>query len=194
MTPEISTTLFLEGASCSGKTYLLKTVADKDVAIILKNWPANLNNPPTEFFLERDEDKLARAKAAPEQIKLVDRAYLATLTFYKVLEEQEGVSAEPVVKWYINELGQKLYKPDHYIFVDVPGDVTKQRAKDCGRTMHDNNMWLKFPERINFWYNQLLAIYEPATSVYRIDGTQAPKVVEEQFKDLLSDLRKGLVK
>lgn len=66
-------------------------------------------NPPFQFFLERDEDKLTRAKNSLKYLRLVDRGYLSTLTFYSVLEEQEGISAEPVYKWFINELGNKPY-------------------------------------------------------------------------------------
>lgn len=189
-----SLSIFLEGASCSGKTCLLKTVEDKSVDVILKDWPANVNNPPLEFFLERDEDKLARAKKSFKEVKLVDRSHLATLAFYSVLEEQEGVSAEPVYKWANSQIGKKLYSPDHYVFVDVPAEVTLERAKKCGRTFADNNMWFKHPDRIDVWYNKLLDIYEPSTSVYRIDGNRDPIVVEEEFKDLLSDLRKGATK
>lgn len=189
-----STTIFLEGPSCSGKTCLLKTIDDKEIDIILKNWPTDLHNPPLEFFLERDEDKLIRAKNSTKPFRIVDRGYLSTLTFYSVLEEQEGISAKPVFKWFINEMGNKLYKPDHYIFVDIPAEVTIDRAKRGGRTFADNNMWFKFPERIDFWYKKLLATYEPATSIYRIDGNRSEQIVTEEFNDLINDLKKGIIK
>jgi len=151
-----------------------------------------VDTPPSlEFFLERDEDKLKRAKGSIEAVKLVDRGYLSTLTFYSVLEEQEGISAEPVFKWYANEIGRKLYKPDHYIMVNVPGEVTTERAKSAKRAIHENNMWLKFPERIAYWYNKLLAKYESNIPKHLIDGNRNPSVVTEEFKDLLSDIRKG---
>jgi len=189
-----STSIFLEGLSCSGKTCLLKTVRDLDVDIILKNWPTGVKTPPLEFFLERDEDKLSRAKHSTKPLRLIDRGYLSTLTFYSVLEEQEGISAAPVYKWFINELGNKLYRPDHYLFIDVPAEVSIKRANSCGRVVADNNMWLKFPNRIGFWYDKLLATYEPATSVFRIDGNRDLNVVTEEFNDLISDLRKGNIK
>jgi len=162
-----------------------------DTAIIYKNWPSDLKDPPIEFFLERDEDKLHRAKAAPQQLKLVDRGYLSTLTFYSVLEEQVGISAQPVYRWVVNEMGRKLYHPDHYIFVDVPPEVTRKKYKSHGGLVYENNMWIKFPERISFWYNRLLAAYEPATSVYRIDGSRDLNLVMEEFNDLLSTIRNG---
>jgi len=183
-------TIFLEGASRSGKSTLLKAVEAPDVAAIYKSWPPDLKDPPIEFFLERDEDKLYRAKTAPQQLKFVDRGYLSTLTFYSVLEEQVGISAQPVYKWIINEMGNKLYRPDHYIFVDVPPEVTIDRYKRNGGLVYENNMWIKFPQRINYWYEKLLAVFEPATSIYRIDGSRDPSVVLEEFRDLISMLRK----
>lgn len=189
-----SLSIFLEGPSCSGKTCLLKTIEDKNVDVILKEWPENVNKPPLEFFLERDEDKLTRAKNSPKEVKLVDRSHLATLAFYSVLEEQEGISAEPVYKWANEQMGKKLYHPDHFVFVDVPAEVTLERAKKCNRTFADNNMWFKHPDRINVWYSKMLELYEPSTSIYRIDGNRKPTTVEEEFKDLLSDLRKGVNK
>lgn len=194
MNHEISHTTFIEGPSCSGKTCLLKTVDEFKMAVILKNWPTNISNPPTDFFLERDEDKLQRAKESRFPMRLVDRGYLSTLTFYSVLEEQEGVSAAPVYRWFINEMGRNLYRPDSYIFVDVPAEVTLQRAKRSGRIMAENNMWFKHPDRINHWYGRLLCVFEPATRVYKIDGNRNLKLVEEEFKDLLSDLMKGTAK
>ena len=184
-------TVFLEGSSRSGKTTLLKAIEAPDTAIIYKNWPSDLKDPPIEFFLERDEDKLHRAKAAPQQLKLVNRGYLSTLTFYSVLEEQVGISAQPVYRWVVNEMGRKLYHPDHYIFVDVPPEVTRKKYKSHGGLVYENNMWIKFPERISFWYNRLLAAYEPATSVYRIDGSRDLNLVMEEFNDLLSTIRNG---
>ncbi len=55
-------------------------------------------------------------------------------------------------------------------------------------------MWFKFPERINFWYKKLLALYEPATSVIAIDGNRSQNIVTEEFNDLISDLRKEKTK
>ena len=190
----VSQSIFLEGPSCSGKTCLLRAVENKDVDVILKNWPADLKSPPLEFFLERDEDKLIRARASIKQLKLIDRGYLSTMTFYSVLEEQEGISAEPVYEWFTREIGNKLYRPDHYIFVDIAPKVVIDRAKRAGRVFASNNMWFKFPERINFWYKKLLALYEPATSVIAIDGNRSQNIVTEEFNDLISDLRKEKTK
>jgi len=183
-------TIFLEGASRSGKSTLLRAIEAPDVAAIYKSWPSDLKDPPIEFFLERDEDKLHRAKTAPQQLKLVDRGYLSTLTFYSVLEEQTGISAQPVYRWIVNEMGRKLYRPDHYIFVDVPPEVTVNRYKRNGGLVYENNMWIKFPKRINYWYDRLLATFEPATSVYRVDGNRDPNLVLEEFRDLISMLKK----
>lgn len=192
MSPEAFTkTVFLEGSSRSGKTTLLKAIEAPDIAVIYKSWPSDLKDPPVEFFLERDEDKLSRAKNAPQSLKLVDRGYLSTLTFYSVLEEQTGISTQPVYRWFIKEMGYKLYRPNHYIFVDVPPEVTVDRYNKNGGLVYENNMWVKFPQRINYWYDRLLAAFEPATSIYRIDGNRNPNVVLEEFKDLLSMLKKG---
>lgn len=187
-----STTIFMEGSSRSGKTTLLNAIEAPDVVKIYKSWPNDLQDPPIEFFLERDEDKLHRAKIAPQNIKFVDRGYLSTLTFYSVLEEQVGISAQPVYRWIINEMGRKLYRPDHYIFVDVPPEVTVDRYKKKGGLVYENNMWIKFPERINYWYNRLLAVFEPATSIYRIDGNRDPNLVLEEFKDTISKIKRGI--
>lgn len=184
-----ATTIFMEGASRSGKTTLLKAIESLDVEIIYKSWPPNLENPTTEFFLERDEDKLLRAKNSTKPLKFVDRGYLSTLTFYSVLEEQKGISAQPVYRWFIEEMGGKLYRPDHYIFIDVPPEVTLDRYNRNGGLVYENNMWVKFPKRINYWYDKLLAAFEPATSVFHIDGNRDPKVVLEEFNDLLSKLK-----
>lgn len=186
-------TVFMEGSSRSGKTTLLKSVEASDMAVIYKSWPPDLTNPPIEFFLECDEDKLHRAKIAPQHLRLVDRGYLSTLTFYSVLEEKVGISAQPVYRWVINEMGRKLYRPDHYIFVDVPPEVTRDRYRKHGGLVYENNMWIKFPERISYWYNRLLAAFEPATSVYRIDGSRDLNVVTEEFNDLLSQIRNGSI-
>jgi thymidylate kinase len=182
----------MEGSSRSGKTTLLNAIEAPDVVKIYKSWPNDLQDPPIEFFLERDEDKLHRAKIAPQNIKFVDRGYLSTLTFYSVLEEQVGISAQPVYRWIINEMGRKLYRPDHYIFVDVPPEVTVDRYKKKGGLVYENNMWIKFPERINYWYNRLLAVFEPATSIYRIDGNRDPNLVLEEFKDTISKIKRGI--
>ncbi len=191
MTPERAPiSVFFEGPSCSGKTRLLKTIMDSDTAIIFKDWPADLKNPSLAFFLERDEDKLIRAKNSLKNLRLIDRGYLSTLTFYSVLEEQEGISSEPVLKWFINEMGNKLYRPDHYIFLDVSAEISVQRANKGGWTVADNNMWLRFPDRINFWYGRLFTVFEPKTSTYRVDGNRKPEVVSEEVNDILSDLRK----
>jgi len=184
-----STTIFMEGASRSGKTTLLNAIESPDVAIIYKNWPPNLENPTTEFFLERDEDKLLQAKNSSQSLKLVDRGYLSTLTFYSVLEEQKGISAQPVYKWFIKEMGRKLYRPDHYIFIDVPPEITLDRYNKKGGLVYENNMWVKFPQRIDYWYGRLLAAFEPATSVYHVDGNRDPNIVLEEFNDLLSKLK-----
>lgn len=186
-----STTIFMEGASRSGKTTLLKAIESPDVAIIYKDWPPNLKNPTIEFFLERDEDKLLRAKNSKQSLKFVDRGYLSTLTFYSVLEEQKGISAQPVYKWFTKEMGGKLYRPDHYIFIDVPPEVTVDRYNKKGDLVYENNMWVKFPQRIDYWYGKLLADLESTTSIYHIDGNRDPNIVLEEFNDLLSKLKDG---
>ncbi len=184
-------TIFLEGLSCCGKTTAMQAITSADVAKIYKEWPADLKNPPTEFFLERDEDKLRRARETDAPIKLIDRGYLSTLTFYTVFEEQRGISAYPVYRWFINELGGKLYRPDHYIFIDVPPEVSAERAVTSGRVIDENNMWLKFPERIEYWYDKLLAVFEPATAIHRIDGTKSVEQVTQELQDLLETLKGG---
>lgn len=177
--------VFLEGPSCSGKTTALKAISSADVAKIYKQWPADIKNPTTEFFLERDEDKLRRARATPEFLKVVDRSYLSTLTFYAVLDEQEGISAAPVYRWFINEMGNTLYRPDGYIFFDVPAEVSIKRAEDGQRKIDKNNMWLRFPDRINYWYGKLLAVLEPSTQIYRIDATRSPDQVKDDLENVL---------
>ncbi len=185
-----SISIFLEGSSRSGKTTLLKALESSEVAVIYKDWPNNLVNPPIEFFLERDEDKLARARRAPQATKLVDRGYLSTMVFYSVLEEQRGISSLPVYKWFINEIGKKLYRPDHYVFIDVPTEVTLDRYSRNGGLVYDNNMWIKYPERIEYWYSRLLAAFEPTTSIHTIDGSRSPKAVLEDFKDLIDTIKR----
>ncbi len=184
-----SVTVFMEGPSRSGKTTLLKAIKSPEVAVIYKIWPDDLVNPPIEFFLERDEDKLARARMTLESTKLVDRGYLSTMVFYSVLEEQRGISSLPVYKWFLNEIGKKLYRPDHYVFVDVPIEVTLDRYNRNGGLVYDNNMWVKYPDRIEYWYSRLLAAFEPSASVHRIDGNRPPAVVLEEFKDLIGTLK-----
>ncbi|MCA9379009.1 hypothetical protein KC640_01140, partial [Candidatus Dojkabacteria bacterium] len=124
-------------------------------------------------------------------IKVIDRGYLSTLTFYSVLEEVTGVSANPVYRWFISEIGNTLYRPDHYVFVDVPAEVSVERAKKAGRAIADNNMWLKFPDKINYWYKRMFAVFEPAAKVYRIDGTKSQLDVAEEFRSLLEMLKTG---
>lgn len=184
-----SVTVFIEGASRSGKTTILKSLETFQLSIVYKDWPDELTNPPITFFLERDEDKLARAKKSTMDLKLVDRGYLSTMVFYSVLEEQRGISSLPVYKWFISEIGRKLYRPDYYIFIDVPPKVTVDRYNKNGGLVYENNMWVKYPERIEYWYNKLLTAFEPSTPTYHINGDRDSIVVQKEFKELINVIR-----
>lgn len=179
------TTIFLEGPSCSGKSTILSRIDLPGVRVVLKDWPANVTAPGLRFFLERDEDKLARAKLGDERVKLVDRGYLSTLVANSVLEEQRCVSAGQVYAWYQQEMGHKLYQPDCYVFIYIPPEITLQRARDAQRTIHDDNMWLKFPERIQYWYEKLFTELEEGVPVYRFDGTKPKGEVLGEFRELI---------
>lgn len=41
--------VFVEGLSCSGKTTVIRVLSKDNIVPILKNWPANLKNPPMQF-------------------------------------------------------------------------------------------------------------------------------------------------
>lgn len=184
-----STTVFMEGASRSGKTTILKSLETPQLSIIYKDWPDELINPPIAFFLERDEDKLSRARKSMMDLKLVDRGYLSTMVFYSVLEEQRGISSLPVYKWFINEIGKKLYRPDYYIFVDVPPEITVDRYNKNGGLVYENNMWVKYPERIEYWYSRLLTAFESSTPTYHINGDRDLTIVMKEFKELVDEIR-----
>lgn len=174
---------FLEGLSCSGKSTLLKSIASERYVPVYKDW----SNPQSslEYFLNRDEDKLARAKQVSQNsIALVDRGYLSTITFYHVLQEQRQVPVYPVLQWFIENLGETLYRPDLYIFVDVEPEVSIKRAQTC-RTNVDNNMWLHFPERIQYWYQKLYEVFEGGTPKYHLDGTKPTSELKPQLIDIL---------
>lgn len=181
--------VFFEGLSCSGKSTLLQTVASNRFASIFKQWLPN-SQPTLEFFLERDEDKLARARAVSGyEAVLVDRGYLSTLVFYQVLQEQRGIPSVAVLNWFINNLGDKLYRPDFYVFVDVPPEVSLQRARKA-RNLDENNMWLHFPKRIQYWYERLYEVFESGTPKHHLDGTLPPDTLSTEFERLMSQLPK----
>lgn len=50
-------------------------------------------------------------------------------------------------------MDETLYRPDAYVFIDIPPEVSKERAKQIQRVADGNNMWLLYPERIDHWYN-----------------------------------------
>jgi thymidylate kinase len=184
-----SVRIFFEGPSCSGKSTLLSTLDREICTPVFKDWGKSPQSSVT-FFLERDEDKLRRAKentASP--FTIVDRGYLSTLTYYQVLQEQKGVPAHSTLQWFIEGLGSVLYRPDYYVFLTVPPEVTVQRATTA-RTVDESNMWIHFPDRILYWYERLYQAFDSKVPRFTIDGTLSPTNVQNTFYEIIQKIQK----
>lgn len=185
-------TVFVEGPSCSGKSTILRGIESPTLLPIYKKW-VSASIFSRQYFLERDEDKLTRAQVAKESNRyaeavMVDRGYLSTLVFYHVLQEQRGIPVYPVLEWFITNIGETLYRPDAYVFVDVPPSITLKRAQTA-RKVDDNNMWLLFPDRIQYWYEKLYVAFEAGIPRHSVDGTLPTELAAQKFKEALQAIR-----
>lgn len=192
MNKERQNTLFVfEGLSCCGKTSLVKRLSRDGVGRgIIRKIPRGLRLPTPEIFMENDEAKFREAIQC-NGVALMDRGYLSTLVFYTVMEEMEpGFSTDKVKRWVAESIGKTIFKPDYYVFVEVPPDISKKRAYGI-RPFDERNLWMTATDRMVFWYGQCFSTLEKDVSIIRVDGTRGLDSLEKELADFIKDLKRG---
>lgn len=184
--------LTFEGLSCCGKSSLIKELSSAYGCIpIVRRIPRDLPSPTPEIFIENDEAKFAAARDCPG-IALMDRGYLSTLVFYTVMEEiKPGFSADKVRHWVAESIGETILKPNYYIFIDVPPEVSRARAKAEGRPFDERNLWMTHTERMFFWYMKYFKTLEGDVPLIKLDGTMSLASLQEELKRFIDKLKAG---
>ena len=138
--------------------------------------------------MQNDEIKFAKTKDCSGTI-LMDRGYLSTLVFYTTMEEirQDG-SGFKVKGWVEKNIGKTIFKPDYYIFIDVPPEISRERAKINGRPFDERNLWMTHTDKMLFQYEQYLSTIEADVPLVRLDGTKPLVYLQEQLKIFLDKL------
>ncbi len=180
-----------EGLSCCGKTTLIEGCSVSGVVAVRKKLPRYIENPRVELFLQHDESKLHAAMEASStgKMALVDRGYLSTLVFYSAMADiTPNFSPWLVYRWLLQSLGASFFRPDHYIFIDIPVALSLERALKVRPLDDKANVWLQAPNRVLYWYERLFATIEHGVPVHSLDATQPVEVVQQQFDDLVQYL------
>jgi len=181
--------LIFEGLSCCGKTYLIERLTRESECVgIIRRISRDLQSPTPEVFMKNDELKFSDAKKC-RGIALMDRGYLSTLVFYTVMEEMcQGFSAEPVKSWVAYSMGKTLFKPDYYVFVEIPPQVSRERATGV-RPFDSRNLWMTATERMHFWYGEYLSTLEEGVPILRVDGIKPLDLLEKELEALMISLK-----
>lgn len=179
--------LIFEGLSCCGKTTLINALSEDEecfpIIRIIRKIPRDLQSPKPEIFMKNDEGKFGAARDCLG-IALMDRGYLSTLIFYTVMEEiRPRFSVERVRRWVTGSMGKTLFRPDYYIFVEVPPEVSRKRAQGK-RPFDERNLWMIAPERMLFWYERYFSTLEKDVPLIRVDGTMALSSLTRRVRKL----------
>lgn len=181
----------LEGLSCTGKSMLLERITEsgnRSVATISKPVPHHMEHPVPEYFMKNDEAKFAAVHGVKERVAIMDRGWLSTLVFYTVMEEENPDFPKGLVRrWVDGNLGKTIWYPDYHIFIDIPPEVSRERAKLAGRSFAAHNMWTMHPERARDTYEAILH-EQGMPPVIRLDGEQPPEVTGDQLFGFINSL------
>lgn len=183
--------LIFEGLSCCGKTSLINELSsDHIVTPIIKGIPRDLISPTPKVFMGNDEAKFSAARNCPG-IALMDRGYLSTLVFYTVMEEKNpGFSAKDVKRWVAESIGQTIFKPDYYIFIDIPPEISRVRAQQEGRPFDQRNLWVNHTERMLACYWEYFTTLERDVPLIKLDGTMSMASVQKELESFIAKLKK----
>ncbi len=183
--------IIFEGLSCAGKSTLVDHIASINRYIcVARTIPRDLPNPTPEYFMRNDEVKYAAAKNCPG-IVLMDRGFLSTLVFYTVMEEvTPGFSGNKVKRWVEESLGKTIRRPDYYVYIDIPPEVSKERARQIGRPFDKRNLWMTHTERMKSQYEQYLGGLEADVPIIRLDGTVSLVSLQDELRKFIATLEK----
>jgi thymidylate kinase len=182
MTAENRNLIIFEGLSCSGKSSLIDRIASTlDCACIARSIPRDLPNPTPEYFMQNDELKYAMVESC-QGLVLMDRGFLSTLVFYTVMEEvKPGFVGNKVKKWVKDSLGKTIQRPDYYVYVDIPSEVSRERARNLGRPFDYRNLWMTHTEQMKKQYETYLGTLEINVPLFRLDGTLPINYLQEEL-------------
>jgi len=183
--------IVVEGLSCSGKSTLVDYIASTNNCVrVARAIPQDLPNPTPEYFMRNDEAKYAVAKNCPGLV-LMDRGFLSTLVFYTVMEEvTPGFSGNKVKRWVEENLGKTIRRPDYYVYIDIPPEVSRERARQIGRPFDKRNLWMTHTERMKSQYEQYLRSLEADVPIIRLDGTVSPVSLQDELRKFIATLEK----
>jgi thymidylate kinase len=178
--------VYFEGLRCSGKTTLIEAYNRSGVVRIMRLLPKVDRRLQETDFMKQDEQKCALAsREAVDRLVLVDRCYLSTLLYNTVRQEDTpSFSAWPVYEWLIDHLGTTLKRPDMYVFIDTPIEICRTRAESSRRTIRDD-LWLKYPQRMQELYWRLFEVFEHGTPIHVMDGRQDISSLMRELDKLL---------
>ena len=181
--------IIFEGLSCAGKSTLIDHIASTSKCVsVARAIPRDLPNPTPEYFMRNDEVKYAAAKNCPG-IVLMNRGFLSMLVFYTVMEEvTPGFSGNKVKRWVEESLGKTLHRPDYYVYIDVPPEVSRERAKKAGRPFDKRNLWMTHTERMKSQYEQYLRTLEADVPLIRLDGTVSLTSLQDELRKFIATL------
>lgn len=178
--------VYVEGPTCSGKTSVIKGLAklqsllDLHVTVVQQVDVLQSDLEDQILHMRRDEHKCLIAKQQPKShLVLVDRSYLSTLVYNLTRAEVTvGYSAEPVVIWWLKELGTALTRPDVYLYIKADLNKCFLRAHRK-RPQNSDNVWLHEMRRTVAWYERLFAGAESGIPVIQLNGSESlSKMIE----------------
>lgn len=188
----------IEGPVCSGKSTLLKHLKASGVGVVneYSEYVAKANRdfpkfPPTsyeqaqhgfEFFLDLEKKRIADFTNIDSSKIALDRSIYTLLAF--------EVGASPITKinifdWATNRVQKEddLILPDHIIYLDVPTDISRNRAEVNNISIPKFLLTNEFNNGFRSFF-QSLAISN-LNYVTMVDAQLEPEVVFKKVEDLI---------
>ncbi len=167
--------IYFEGISCAGKSTIIDALKSKlPAAVSISELPDDYKKHKNldDFCRYNDERKSRTAKKLSKEtpVVLVDRGYASTMV-YNFIQYQLGLSSEYIktLKWYVENIGRKLLKPDLYVYIKIKDKTAIKRAKSLNR-FSKTIAWYNNPKIGSEFYESFFKMFEPEVPLIVIDG------------------------